>query len=314
VVNLGPDQSILFNSTGTLSASVTPSGPSYQFQWSPANLVLNPTVNPTNTLPLQSATSFICTVTDPASGCNAQDMVLINVTGTQLQFTVQLNQDTICVNDSIYAEVQATGGTGNYVYSWMSSGGAIYQGSILSIPLSSDDTFTMQLSDGVTDTTFQFSVTVISINQPIITFNGAELSTSGNVEYQWFLDGNAISNANDSTLIPGSNGVYTVCASVNGLCETCSDPFVYVSSLMNQQPNPEIHPNPFKDHIQITNLDLKYENLQVFDASGRLLHQEFMNNTPSLSIDASSWAEGLYYFTLTDKSGRTSAKKMLKSN
>lgn len=80
VVDAGPDQSILYDSTTVLEGVVTGgSGEGYSYSWQPSALLIdNTSINP-ETVPLIHDTLFILTATDLLTGCQGSDSVYIKV-------------------------------------------------------------------------------------------------------------------------------------------------------------------------------------------------------------------------------------------
>jgi gliding motility-associated-like protein len=73
------DISILKNTTTILSVLAYDGSGLYKYSWEPANLVVNPNVNSTETQPLLSNTSFLIAVTDAQWGCTGKDTVNVTV-------------------------------------------------------------------------------------------------------------------------------------------------------------------------------------------------------------------------------------------
>ena len=80
IVDAGPDQTILYDSTTILTGAVTGgSGVGYSYSWQPATLLTDNTSLDPRTLKLTHDTMFILTVTDLVSDCQGKDSVRIKV-------------------------------------------------------------------------------------------------------------------------------------------------------------------------------------------------------------------------------------------
>lgn len=72
------------------------------------------------------------------------------------------------------------------------------------------------------------------------------------------------------------------------------------------------YPNPFTDklNISIEHADYAQYNIRAFDMQGKVLYNQsaMINQRHSVSLDASSWAPGIYYVQLS----KATAKKLIK--
>jgi type IX secretion system substrate protein/beta-propeller uncharacterized protein DUF5122 len=67
---------------------------------------------------------------------------------------------------------------------------------------------------------FHFDCSVINVSKPIIGYNGTQLTASpGYANYQWFVNGDSISNANNIALTPTQLGTYKVVVTGNFGCQ-----------------------------------------------------------------------------------------------
>ncbi|MDY0076458.1 MAG: PKD domain-containing protein [Bacteroidales bacterium] len=120
-VNAGPDQTIFNGWTAALAGTASGGSGNYSIQWTPANLLQNPTSLQTNTLPLTATKTFTLTVTDNSGGCINEDQVVITVQGAVFAINATAGDENICPGESTQLHANATGGSGNYTYSWTSN-------------------------------------------------------------------------------------------------------------------------------------------------------------------------------------------------
>ncbi|MEW5852369.1 MAG: Ig-like domain-containing protein [Myxococcota bacterium] len=121
VASAGPDATLRIGSPTTLSASAEQGTPPYAFQWSSDNAacVSSPCIDtldaPQTLVQPQDNTLFTVTVTD-ASGCSAQDSVLVTVDDA---LWVEAGVDAfVCAGESVSLLGSATGGVAPYMLSW----------------------------------------------------------------------------------------------------------------------------------------------------------------------------------------------------
>jgi len=121
VANAGNDQTISYNSAANLSSSASGGSGSYSYLWSPSTFVINANVAATSTTNLLISKIFNVKVTDNQTLCIDSDKVLINVSGGSLTLALSSTSTAICYGDSINLTALASGGTGNYSYTWTSN-------------------------------------------------------------------------------------------------------------------------------------------------------------------------------------------------
>ena len=164
IAEAGPDQTISYGSTAQLSGSG--GAGTYYFHWEPANKVVNPNSQNTQTIALTDSQTFTLTVTNPQSQqCFDSDQVTIHITGGTMTVTVSPNA-SICQGGSTMIQANAGGGTGNFSYSWTPTTGL--SNSHIYNPVASPmqtTTYTCTVSDG--QTTQNVSTTVF-VNDVIV--------------------------------------------------------------------------------------------------------------------------------------------------
>ena len=161
VANAGPDQTIIYGATAQLSGSGG-SG-TFNYQWSPANMVTNPNSQNTQTVSLTADQTYTLTVTNPQGGCTSTDQVTIHISGSNMTVTPGPDE-SICEGGSTTIQANAGGGTGNFTYSWTPTTGLSNPN--ISNPVANPEqttTYTCTVSDGMS--TQSISVTVV-VNMP----------------------------------------------------------------------------------------------------------------------------------------------------
>jgi hypothetical protein len=258
VANAGSDQTITTGSTATLSGSATGGSGNYSYSWSPASKVVNAGMQSTSTVALSYSTQFELMVFDTQTACKDSDEVLISVTGGALSGTLTTSSAIICAGDSVQLTMIASGGSGNYTYSWTSSP-AGFTSTVYNpyfIPTASLTWFYVTVNDGSNQFTDSIPVQTVAIPQVNLGNDtlvcGGGLITldagSGFSSYQWS-DGSTgqTLTVNGAMLTPGNHS-YSVTVTNNGTCSgydtimISKDSYPYV----NLGPDDSLCSNGFK--------------------------------------------------------------------
>jgi PKD repeat protein len=151
---------VIYGGTATLTASAGTTG-SFNFHWEPANMVVNPDAQTTQTVPLQATQTFTVTVTNPQGGCSSTAQVTVSMEGSNMTAMASADQYELCEGESTTLHAQPSGGTGNYTFSWTPANtlnNANIQNPVATPPVG-ETTYTCAVSDGIT--TQNVSVTIM---------------------------------------------------------------------------------------------------------------------------------------------------------
>lgn len=101
-----------------------------------------------------------------------------------------------------------------------------------------------------------------------------------------------------------------------GVYELTIDPAVSTTNLLAEQASIRNLPNPFSDFTQfeIQTADAGNYNFQVFDAMGRIIHQETLNlnnGTQLIDFNAQGLNSGVYFYTLSNELGSINQKMVI---
>lgn len=168
VADAGQDQTIVYNATATLRGNGGSDGLNYH--WEPANKVVNPNAQNTQTVALQQTTTFTLTVTHPQGGCTSSDQVNVLVSGSNMTATANASPNSICLGETSQLQATAVGGTGNFTYSWTPTIGL--SNPIIANPTASPTettTYSCTVSDGMGSQTVTATVTVNHPEQEEVT-------------------------------------------------------------------------------------------------------------------------------------------------
>ena len=152
---------VIYGATSTLTASAGTTG-SFNFHWEPANMVVNANAQTTQTVPLQATQTYTVTVTNPQGGCSSTAQVTVSMEGSNMTAMASADQYELCEGESTTLHAQASGGTGNYTYSWspaLTLNNANIQDPVATPPVG-ETTYTCVVSDGITSQNVSVTVMV----------------------------------------------------------------------------------------------------------------------------------------------------------
>mgnify|MGYP002624447668 CR=1 FL=1 len=185
---------VIYGGTTTLTATAGTQG-TFNFHWEPANKVVNPNNQTTQTVPLYENVQFTCTVTNPQGGCTGSSQVTVVIEGSNMMATASADNNELCEGESTVLHAQPSGGTGNYTFAWTPANtlnNANIQDPVATPPLGLT-TYTCHVSDGLSAQDVSVSVYVyphvetdISVSIcPDETYNffGEILSEEGNYDH-----------------------------------------------------------------------------------------------------------------------------------
>ncbi len=181
---------VMYGGTATLTASAGTTG-SFNFHWEPANMVVNPNAQTTQTVALQATQTFTVTVTNPQGGCSSTAQVTVSMNGSNMTAMASADAYELCEGESTTLHAQASGGTTNYTYNWTPANtlsNPTSQNPVATPPVGTT-TYTCTVSDGITNQNVNVTIMVhpneeSDIYQTICendtyTFFGEDLQTPG---------------------------------------------------------------------------------------------------------------------------------------
>ena len=153
--------SVIYGGTATLTANAEPAG-NYTYHWEPANMVLSPNSQTTQTVTITETQVFTVTVTNTQGGCSSTAQGSVLMAGSDLTATATADQYEICENGSTTLHALPLAGTGNYTYNWSPANllnNTTSQNPVAMPPIGTT-TFTCIVSDGLTEQEVNVSILV----------------------------------------------------------------------------------------------------------------------------------------------------------
>jgi hypothetical protein len=260
------------------------------------------------------AGSYGVTITG-SNGCSVSESVVL---GSQIAFSSSAADETCPGAADGSIDLTVSGNVEPIQYAW-SDGVVTPDRSGLD---AGDYSVTITTDEGCTFVE-QFSIATLFEAPPVPTIavsSDSLLSTSDNYEqYQWYLDGNPIPGANQSSHTATQSGSYTVLATdVNG-CEAVS---AAIEIQLSAQQWPEnvnllrLSPNPFRQSLR---LDLEAAiplalAVSLTDASGKTVLSRSLGKAQSFSetFDLRELPAGVYIFRLKTSAGQEWSGKVVR--
>ncbi len=120
-IDAGEDESIPYGTSTQLNGVIlNGSASNHDVRWFPADKVDNNTILSPNTVNLEETVEYTLKVTHKTTGCESEDNKIVSVTGGALGTTIIADEQEICLGNEIQLTAQASGGSGDYTYSWTS--------------------------------------------------------------------------------------------------------------------------------------------------------------------------------------------------
>lgn len=161
-----------------------------------------------------SAGDYTLTVTNPANGCSATDVVQVTANTSIPTITISVSNTLTCANTTATTSASSSAALPNYLWSGPSvvSGGTTanaivdqpgnYTITVTDIPTGCSATSSINVTQDITLP----SVTIISSPSVICSGNSSTLTSNGAVTYTW----STAQNTNSISVSPGTTSSYTV--------------------------------------------------------------------------------------------------------
>jgi uncharacterized delta-60 repeat protein len=236
------------------------------------------------------------TVIVSLNGCTSNSSNGTTVAVTNIPSTPNVTAGgptSFCAGGSVVLSSSAASGN-----QWYKDGIAISGATAQNYAATQAGSYTVTLTvNGCTSMSSAGTTVVVSSipATPAITPAGNNLVSSASAGNQWYNNGVVIANANGSTYMPTTSGIYTVIVTVNGCASAASVPFNFTVTAINSPTLDErilIAPNPVRDQLIITyNGNSSLLQMKIVDINGRLLvEKDFTNST---TVDLKRFPSGM---------------------
>jgi hypothetical protein len=333
IADAGADITIPYGTSTVLHSTASGGSGNYEFMWAPAFYLVDPEVQNPATINLFESVEFIVSVSDVLFGCSDTDSVNVYVEGDALQVTVTADPDKICLGDTAQLHAYASGGSGEYVYTWSSFPPGFYSSDPEpQVTPEITTNYFVQVSDGYNTVIGSVKVTVHSIpGVQIISFPDdtvcqnefimLDATTPGAVSYLWspggytdpviWVDttGTGIGSAMLSVTITDYNG----CLGTDSITITFND-CVGMPEIINDEAV-TIYPNPAENKIYVSVKGLPSFDLAVTNMYGMMImekHCSNANNGIIIPVEIDHLADGIYLIKIQSVNYRNCKKLMIK--
>lgn len=291
MVSISPDTMICEGETVILSAS---GGSNYT--WMPDSNVSNPNLASIAAFPVEDQ---IYRVTVSNGYCESDDSVFVGVIDAPFVFAG--NDIEICKGEEGQLDAWAQGQL--YIWSPASSLDLPFFIHPQASPLVTTE-YTFTTIDTITGCQSSDQVTVFVNDLPPVpeVFQyGDSLYTYVGYSYQWYLNGNMVTNATNSFLVVQTSGSYSVeMIDTNG-CSSLSEPYtIWVGVEERDDLSFSVYPNPARDKLLVSGQGTF--DIYLIDMTGKEIESWFFQSNTS-SMDISGLSSGVYFLRIDSEVG-----------
>lgn len=239
----------------------------YQLTWSNTSGTIG-TGSVVNACPASFPQKYFLEITDGGT-CVRTDSITVfekNVSPIAI-----VNTDTtICYGDSLKLSVSSTDSIQSV--NWQNKGQFLGSGDIWVQPDSlSMYSAIVDFASGCSDSV-SVEVSIHYVDEPVanLSFDTLWVNNEWN-SYQWKVNGNLISSANDTFWVAQQNGNYSVVVTDTSGCSIESTPLLFNSFNLNENPkgHVKLYPNPVGHHLTIeVDPELNNPKFEVFNIAG----------------------------------------------
>jgi gliding motility-associated-like protein len=304
IVDAGTDNTIPGGTSTLINATVTGYGP-FTYSWTPATQLLDALIEDPTTVNLASTTVFTLTATSIITSCSNSSTVTITTSGGVLSSKPTATPGIVCVGLDVQLRAMASGGSGNYSYSWTSVPAGFT--SDIANPVVNpvvDMTYYVTVSDGPTSVGSSVNVPVIaSPPVPSVMASGpatfcyggsVTLNSSAGANYLW-------SNLETSSSINVSaSGSYSVIVIDEEGCRSLPSTPILIT--VNPLPIATTGNNGPVCAGNALNLAGGADGMTSYSWTGINGFTSLLQN-PAISANAESSMAGNYTLTVTDANG-----------
>lgn len=153
--------SVQYAESSTITVNPGAEG-TFTYHWEPANMVLDPDSQTTQTVPLIETQIYTVTITNVQGGCTNTAIVAVSMDGSDMTAAATADQYELCQGSSTTLHAIPLAGTGNYSFTWSPANtlsSATAQNPVAS-PAVGTTTYTCHVTDGIVDADVSVNITV----------------------------------------------------------------------------------------------------------------------------------------------------------
>lgn len=309
--------------TGGNVILAAPAG-AYTYQWYKAGVVIPGATNVTYTA--TTTGSYKVKVTSIVGGCTAMSIAK-NVTAVSAPLISPLSATSFCWGGSVSLSAIVVAGAGPITYQWFKNGVAIVGATTATYVARHTGLYSVMITVGTLSTCSIFSasttVTEWPLPNPIVSFDGVNLSTTTFVSYQWYKNSVVIAGATSFRCRNRGLGSYTVIVTDIHGCQSVSPAYV-VTHITPGPPEPtatnglvditisgdiRIFPNPAQNMIHIESENVVRAVITSLD--GRIV----IDMPEAKDVSISGIADGIYLVKLFNTDGSlVKTEKLVKAS
>ncbi len=219
-----------------------------------------------------------------------------------LSVTATAEPAEICAGESSQLNALASGGTGNYTYSWIPADGLSDPNiqNPVATPASTT-TYSVTVNDGNGNVTDNVTVTVNPLPAtPVITQQDNTLVSDAESGNQWYDSNGAIEGATSQVYVPTATDNYYVIVTNEFGCESEQSNVIYFvyTGVDEHSMKVGIYPNPATEVLNISGLDNMNSSIDIIDNKGRVV-----KSIPDFTkgrIDISNLEPGIYFVRIVN--------------
>jgi hypothetical protein len=234
-----------------------------------------------------------------AEGCTAfSQAIAVSAFDSPVVLLEPSGNINICAGQSQFFDAQASSAG---EFTWYLNGDVYSSDFVSVLETAQPGTWIVGVTDdnGCTAMSEPAQLFALDVATPEITLG--ELSSQGQLllsddasGHQWYLNGEMIQGATDSSYLATQEGFYSV-ISLEDVCQSAlSDSvFILLWSVGEQHALLGLYPNPCTDYLVLMPAQLQGQACSIYDLSGNLVWQGSLTNS-RVEIDVRSWSVGMY--------------------
>jgi hypothetical protein len=298
IANAGADQSIVIGGTATLSGIASGGDGNYTYVWTPGNYI-GQTVNVYPSV----TTMYTLNVTD-GNSCTGTDDMTVTVGSSVMIVNAGIDK-VICKDQTAILSASVSGGSGNNSFLW--TPGNYTSETIIVSPLITT-TYTLMVTDLSNSNQVSDDV-MLTVHEnppmPTITQRGDSLLTISGYSYNWYFNGNLLTETENEILALVSGVYFVEIINENG-CSSVSQVYdISVIGIDNTELTTlfKIYPNPNNGEffIEIHNINSLNIDVKIHNVLGEIVYSEQISshtNNYKNSINLSNNPKGVYFVTI----------------